>query len=285
MPEALTKDDHEALEPETDEDAAVNVLTHGDPLRSFLELPTALVDEAKARFGPDGLHIRAVDPANVGMVDVTAHATGFERYQFDGDSDRVIGLNVDRTRKVAGWARKRGGDGDPVGVDVLADPDRMRVDITRPDQELKRISEWHGIDPGSIRQEPEIPELDLPCRATPNVRGFYEAISALKDDGHDHVKVTRDGTTLVVRGHGNGVGDDEFFFPNSAWHIDDEDQAPSSLFSLDYLRDMATALKRSKADRVTLSWGQEHPMILAFEHEEWGFDGMFLLAPRIGSDD
>jgi hypothetical protein len=44
MPEALTEDDHEELEPETKDGAAVNILTHGDPLRSFLELPVALID-------------------------------------------------------------------------------------------------------------------------------------------------------------------------------------------------------------------------------------------------
>lgn len=283
MPEALTEDDHEELEPETEDGAAVNVLTHGDPLRSFLELPVALVDEAKGRFSEDGLHIRAVDLANVGMVDVTAHASGFER--FDANSERVVGLNLDRFQSAAGWARKRGGDGDPVGIDVRADPDRIRVDITRPDQEMKRISEWHAIDTDSLRMEPDIPDLDLPCRAQPPVDGFYEAVSALNDTRHDHATLTRDGSTLVLRAENGDEDREAFYFPNAAWHVDDSDETPASIFSLDYLDDMATGLKRSKADRLTLSFGQEFPAILAFEHEEWGFEGRYLLAPRIGSDD
>ena len=283
MPEALTEDDHEELEPETEDGAAVNILTHGDPLRSFLELPTALVDEAKGRFSEDGLDIRAVDLANVGIVDVTAHASGFER--FDANSERVVGLNLDRFQSAAGWARERGGDGDPVGIDVRTDPDRIRVDITRPDQEMKRISEWHAIDTDSLRMEPDIPDLDLPCRAQPPVDGFYEAVSALNDTRHDHATLTRDGSTLVLRAENGDEDREAFYFPNAAWHVDDSDETPASIFSLDYLDDMATGLKRSKADRLTLSFGQEFPAILAFEHEEWGFEGRYLLAPSIGSDD
>jgi proliferating cell nuclear antigen len=285
---SVTQDDGaDDLQPEADDEAAVSILTNGDPIRSWTRLPTAIVDEATVRFDADGIHVRAVDPANVAMVEATAHADGFDRFDVDGEV--LFGMNFDQFRSAVSWARKRGDDGDPVAIDVFEDPARMRVAVTRPDQGMKRISEWFGIDPDQIRPRPDVPELDLPNRADPDPAALNDAVDAIADH-HNHAYVTRDGATFVLASQAGGdtrpaeQGDREeaVFLPNTAWDVRDDGDAGacSSIFSLDYLTDIATGLDTSKADRVTVNWGDEFPTKLRFEHEEWGFEGQFLLAPR-----
>jgi proliferating cell nuclear antigen len=290
---AIEADDRaDELSATNDEDAVVSILTYGDPLRSFTKLPAALVDEARVRFDADGVHINAIDPAHVAMVDVTAHASGFSRYELDAET--VVGLNLDTFQSAAQWARKRGDDGDPVAIDVLEDPARVRVRVTRPDQQMTRVTEWFAIDPDAIREEPDIPDLELHQRATPSVRALHESTKAVKDST-DHAVVTRDDATFVVGTNDDGDVDldaspedvtDSVMVPNCAWDTrDTEDAEPqSSRFSLDYFDDITTALKTSKADRVTVEWGDEFPTVLRFEHENWGFEGEYLIAPRIQSD-
>ncbi|MFB6179553.1 MAG: hypothetical protein ABEI77_07520 [Halorientalis sp.] len=48
--------------------------------------------------------------------------------------------------------------------------------------------------------------------------------------------------------------------------------------------DMAEAIKSSKADHLTVHWGDELPVELHFEHEEWGITSQFVLAPRKESE-
>ncbi|PSQ23892.1 DNA polymerase sliding clamp, partial [Halobacteriales archaeon QS_9_67_17] len=60
--------------------AIVSAETLGDALDSV----SVLVDECKIRLEEEGLSIRAVDPANVGMVDLSLSAAAFESYETDG---------------------------------------------------------------------------------------------------------------------------------------------------------------------------------------------------------
>lgn len=286
MSEAVPTDDGaNDLEVGVSDDAAVSILTSGKPIRCLTRLPTAVVNEAKVRFDADGLHIRAVDPANVGLIELTAHAEGFEAWRMpDEDEEIVVGMSLPRLTNALGWARMRG-DGDPVSIDVLTDPTRIRVSVTRPDQSVQRTTEWFGIDPDSIRKEPDLPNLELPCVADPDIVGFHDAVAAFEDD---YAAVEYDASgSLVLRADLDDDGEERVTFPNAAWVDGDEDDAlvgTSSMFSLSYLEDMAKAVKRSRADRLTIRWADEFPTMLHFEHEEWGYEGTFMLAPRIQSD-
>jgi hypothetical protein len=284
------------LAPETDDDAAVSILTYGDPIRSFTELLEPLTEEYRLHFDEDGITVSGVGVANVAMLnDLHAPAEGFDTFEVrDGFT---FGLNLDRFKDAVSWARKRGGDGDPVAIDVFRDPDRMRVTVVREDQQMKRETEWFGIDTASIRDEPEMPNLDLPLKARPGVEPLREAVKALKPI--NHAFVTCDGTTFQVASTDSGSVDlldagndpdedkgaveDVISFPNAV-ESDDTD-ARSSIFSMDYLDDVTKALKKSKADRVTIRWSEQFPTRLKFEHDDWGFSGEFFIAPRIESED
>jgi proliferating cell nuclear antigen len=274
---AADRDDD--LQPEARDASVASLLTFGDPIRSWTRLVEPITDELRVTFDADGMHVRAVDPPDVSMLLLNAHADGFERFEAAGET--TVGLDLDKFASAVGWARKRGGDGDPVGIDVFDDPPRIRVSVTWPNQSMKRISEWFTIDPDSLRDRPDVPDLEFPHRAAPDVRALSDAVDAVAD-AHDHVDLSRDGDTLVL-GAEDDEGEETVYLPGAAW--DDREDAPAgspaTTFSLDYFTDLAAALRRSKADRVTLKWAHEYPLKLSFQHRDWGFDGTMMLAPRI----
>lgn len=40
----------------------------------------------------------------------------------------------------------------------------------------------------------------------------------------------------------------------------------------------------SKADRLLVKWGDEFPAEFHFEHDDWGFEGRYMVAPRLESE-
>lgn len=279
-------------DPDTaDDEPVVDILTHGDPIRSFLAAARAMDDEAKFHITDDGISLNYVDVANVCMVDLEAPAEGFER--FDVSRDITVGMNMKTLAGAVSNARKgRSDDGDPVTIEVFEDPTRIRVGVTRPDRSMKMYREWFGIDPNSLREQPNVPDLDLPNRADPDPKALKAGVNNL-DHHHDHGLVARDGDRFVLASRAgfdvsldddNPVGD-SVYYNGTAWGTGDGDEDGHSILSLDYLKDFADALVNSKADRCTISFGEEFPVIIDFEHEDWGFDGTFLQAPRIPGDD
>ena len=119
-----------------------SALASVDTLQDALDPVSALVDECKIRLNEDGLSIRAVDPANVGMVDMHLATSGFEAYEADGG---VIGVPLDRFEDVLSM----GDSGDLVSLD-LNEQTGTALDI-----HISGLSYTLAlIDPDSIRQEP-----------------------------------------------------------------------------------------------------------------------------------
>jgi hypothetical protein len=69
----------------------------GGAIKEFVSTLRAIVDEAKIRVGPDGIHTRAVDPANVAMYDISLAAGAFESYDA---TEGVLGVKLERFEEV-----------------------------------------------------------------------------------------------------------------------------------------------------------------------------------------
>ncbi|OTE98882.1 DNA polymerase sliding clamp, partial [Halorubrum sp. SD612] len=121
--------------------AIVGASTFQDALDSV----SVLVDECKIRLNEEELSIRAVDPANVGMVDLTLEAAAFESYEADGG---VIGVNLARLEDIAGMANS----GDLIHLELDEETRKLHIEIDGLSYTLALI------DPDSIRQEPDIPD-------------------------------------------------------------------------------------------------------------------------------
>lgn len=288
------------------DDPVVSAVTHGGPLRSFVDNLAHLVDEARLQFTDAGVTVRVRDPANVCMTAQTWPASGFSSYQVNNDNGVTVGmpLNLDGPgdlRRATRYARRGRGSksGDPVRLDVFNDGDatRVRVAILRPDQRTKRVSWFFGIDPGALREEPDLPGLELPYRGDPSPDALGDAVGSL--DAHEHAWIGADGKTLVIgtqastNPHLDADDDvmtaDSVELPNRAWDINDPDgdvdDVDGSMFSLSYLTTIVNAVDDIEASRLTLSFGDDFPMKVDWQNTDWGIEGQHMVAPRISKAD
>ncbi len=227
----------------------------------------ALVDECKIHLNEEGIAIRAVDPANVGMVDVTLEATAFESYEANGG---LIGVNLDRLSDIAGMASS----GDVILLELDEETGKLHIQLDGLEYTLALI------DPESIRQEPDIPDLDLPARIVLEGADINRAVRAA-DMVSDHIAlgVDEDAETFYVRAEGDT---DDVHLSLERDDLIDLSVGPAhSLFSLEYLKDMNAAIDGDA--EVAIDLGEEYPVVIHFRIAEGQGDVTYMLAPRIQS--
>jgi proliferating cell nuclear antigen len=237
-------------------------------LRDSLDAVSVLVDECKIRLNEEELSIRAVDPANVGMVDLTLEAAAFESYEADGG---VIGVNLTRLEEVAGMANAD----DLIHLELDEETRKLHIEVEGLSYTLALI------DPDSIRKEPDIPDLDLPAEITLEGAQLDRGITAA-DMVSDHIRLRVDETDETFHIEAEGDTDDVDLQLESEDLIALTAGPADSLFSLDYLKDMNKAIASDAEVRVEL--GEEFPVKLHYEFAEGLGTVTFMLAPRIQSD-
>jgi len=237
-------------------------------LRDALDSVSVLVDECKIRLNEDELAIRAVDPANVGMVDLTLEAAAFESYEADGG---VIGVNLNRLEDIAGMANS----GDLIQLELDEETRKLHIHIEGLSYTLALI------DPDSIRQEPDIPDLDLPAEIVLEGAQIDRGITAA-DMVSDHIRLRVDEAEEAFFIEAEGDTDDVDLRLDREDLIDLQAGPADSLFSLDYLKDMNKAIPKDAEVRVEL--GEEFPVKLHYEFGEGMGQVTYMLAPRIQSE-
>jgi len=244
--------------------AIVDAETLGDALDSV----SVLVEECKVHLEEDGLSIRAVDPANVGMVDLTLDAAAFESYEADGG---LIGVDLSRLQDIAGMADR----GQLVELELDEETRKLHIQIEGLEYTLALI------DPDSIRQEPDIPDLDLAAEIVIEGADIDRAVTAA-DMVSDHIALGVDEDDELFYVDAEGDTDDVHFELDTGDLIGLQAGPAHSLFSLDYLGDIDKAIP-SDAE-VTVELGEEFPVKLHFEIAEGDGHVTYMLAPRIQSD-
>lgn len=273
-----------------DSDVTVSIDTEGRVFRPLLAIVGAVVDEAKWRFDGDGLSVRAVDPANVCMVELDAPASAFESYECDGEL--VVGYNHTTLRAPLQNARYGKQSSDDVSLSVESRYTNVAVRRPFDHSTLNHTRRVATIDPDSIRQEPDLPSIDYPWRATVDVDALKAAVDYAKDAygrKHRHITIQESDGELCIEGHGE-TDDDVFTFDapaieQSADGVTDPEGA-ASMLALDYVTDTVGSLKRGLVDTVTIEWADEYPVALDFERERDGetvYSGRFMQAPRVQS--
>ena len=243
-------------------------IVSAETLTDALDSVSVLVDECKIRLNEEEFSIRAVDPANVGMVDLSLDAAAFESYEADGG---VIGVNLGRLEDIAGMANS----GDLIQLELNEETRKLHIQIDGLSYTLALI------DPESIRQEPDIPDLDLPAQVVLEGNQLNRGITAA-DMVSDHISLRVDDGEEAFYIEAEGDTDDVDLKLTSDDLIDLTAGAADSLFSLDYLKDMNKAIP--KATEVTVDLGEEFPVKLHYEFAEGLGHVTYMLAPRIQSD-
>ncbi len=243
-------------------------IVSADTLGAALDSVSVLVDECKIRLEEDGLTIRAVDPANVGMVDLELDASAFESYETDGG---VIGVNLDRLEDIVSMGTKD----QLVHLELDEETRKLHIQIDGLEYTLALI------DPDSIRQEPDLPDLDLPATVVIEGKDIARAVKAA-DMVSDHIALGVDADAEKFFIDAEGDTDDVHLELGVEDLIDLTVGEARSLFSLDYLKDMNKAIPKDA--EVTVELGEEFPVKLHFDIAEGDGQVTFMLAPRIQSD-
>jgi proliferating cell nuclear antigen len=230
-----------------------------------------IVDEAKFRFSEEGLGCRAVDPANVSMSDLHVDAGLFDRYQPD---DTLVGIDLNTLSDVLGMAQSND--------DLIAElnPDTKKLDLAFPGSNLNYTLAL--IDPESIREEPDMPGIDLPSNYVLSGETFSRGLRAA-DLVSDHLSIVGvSGSKMRFQADGDTDSTELTLDSDSLIESQLEGDAPvSSMFSLGYLNDMTSPIPNDAAVRLRL--GDELPIRFRYSFES-DVDVKALIAPRIQGD-
>jgi proliferating cell nuclear antigen len=238
-------------------------------LQEAIDAAHAIVDECRIHLDTDELVIRAVDPANVAMVDENVSADAFEAYDTDCGE---IGINLERLDEVVDIADN---DDDLVQFDLDPKTRKLNVQVNAVDYTLALI------DPEAIRAEPDIPDLDLPAAVSIDEAEFKRAIRAA-DMVADHITLQVDEREECFIANAEGDTDD-VDLELAGDDLEDADWGSAySLFSLEYLKDLRKPIPTGTVVRMQL--GEEFPAKLTFELADGTVDVEFMLAPRIQSN-
>lgn len=295
-------------------DPTFSFRTRAVPIRLFVRAARATwLDEARVCFGRrqsavwnkeeevDGIHVHAVDPANVAMtlVELPASSDAIRDWNVPTEDTpyHKVGMPISDWHKRLKFARMTGSgvpdDGDPLSIRFDAGDDLLDTQVTRPGERTQRVTTQHTIDPDSIRQEPDVPDhLEMEHKGlVDSARSFKDAVDAL-DDTADHVEMRvdpdeDDAWQIHATNDAISVRSDFVRFKDAHEPINEGGYDPdaSSLFSMDYLEDISQALKRARMDKVTVRWGNELPVVVRAWNTDYGIRATYLLAPRIQKDD
>lgn len=231
-------------------------------LDAYISILRALVPECRLMITADGWNTATTDTANVAMVLATLPKTAFEEYTEGGNDE--IGMDVSK------WSDMLRVMKDPKSTITIDRKDTGKIGISDSAYTYTHVP----LDPNTVRKRPNVPGINLPAVIVISPAELAEAIRAMAVIG-DKVRLTagKDGLELAAEGDTDKLrkvltGKDGSKLP---------DKPVSSLFSLDYLKDISRAMK--DAGSISVCVGQDHPVRLDFEIA--GISASFLVAPRI----
>jgi proliferating cell nuclear antigen len=239
-------------------------------LQAALDSVGVLVDECKVHLTSNGWEIRAVDPANVGMVDLDLATGAFESYQ---GANGIIGVRLERFRDVVGMADA----GQLIHLELMRETRDLKITYDGLEYTLALL------DPEGIRKEPDAGKLNQEFPATVELKGaqLIRAKTAAKmvadhiqfsvSEAQEEFVVTAEGDTDTV--DFNLTEDDlESLQPANV----------SSVFSIEYIKKVVRPI--DKTTEVVLEIGNEYPISISFALSEDGAEVSYLIAPRIQQD-
>ncbi|MGC9443598.1 MAG: proliferating cell nuclear antigen (pcna) [Candidatus Methanospirareceae archaeon] len=240
-------------------------------LKECIESIIAVVDEGKLRISESGFQLRAVDPANVAMVSFELAREAFDDYRFDKESAAdSIEMGIDFVKL----------------HDILGFGGREDVALRLDEQAQKLLTKMGSLDytvslldPGSLRKEPKVPELDFPVQVVIENEEFRRTIRAAEKIG-DHIVLGVDGEEFYMEVEGEmdklrlGLRKEQLIHLTPG--------TLHSLYSLDYISAMSKGM--SHAANITLNLGKDYPLQIEFDVAEGKGKVSYLLAPRIESE-
>ncbi|WP_456475334.1 proliferating cell nuclear antigen (pcna) [Candidatus Pyrohabitans sp.] len=243
--------------------------TLADPkiLKSSIDAISNMIDEASIVANPDGLALRAMDPAHVALVDFKMEKDAFEEY--DVHEMLTLGIDLDRLNTIL----KRAGSSDRIELSVSDDGSALRITIRNS---ATRRFDLPLIDVGE--EELRVPQLEFPARVEIDPKILSEGIKDAEIVS-DHVTLRCDSENVYISASGD-LGNVEVKVSREQAVSFEVSEPCKSMFSIEYLKDMIKAGDIASTVRINL--GNDIPVKLDFLAP--GVALSFLLAPRIESE-
>jgi hypothetical protein len=244
-----------------------------DRLRHVATALNAVVDEAILNIDAGGIHVAAVDPANVAMVSL--NVVGSELREFEAHPAE-LGLNISRVVQV---------------LEHIPHSEPVTLAYDNRTDELSLHSGTYQFsfattEPDSLRSPPDLPDLEVDAELEISAQDLADAVAYADEFGkellfeHDegaqtlHLRACKSGGRELAAGEEASV----------TLHLHDElvhaDGDIWTLLSLGYLDDIAPALPHQT---LTLRAGEEYPVEFSYDQlgagEPW-VDCTYIVAPR-----
>src|SRR5688572_9889522 len=237
-----------------------------DVLKTILDAVSTLVDEAKIQVTPEGISLKAVDPAHVAMVDLSMGKKAFAEYKA---TDMDMGVDLDKLKDIL----KLAGAGDLIEMEYKEDQHRLVFKIGHITRRMALVDTANMGDP-------KVPNLNLPNQVTILANELQQGIKA-SEAVSDHIALVAEGKVFEL------VADGDTDQVHLSLESDNlvKIQAPDksrSLFSLDYFANMSKVAKAT--DAITLHLGTDYPVKFEFDIADGSGHIIYLLAPRIESE-
>jgi proliferating cell nuclear antigen len=230
--------------------------------QKFFEALGAFVPECRLHITKTGIFARAVDFANIGMVDVNLNV--FTTFNYDHEIPTILGIDVSQIQNV---------------FQVISDPDPVTFSWKRGVQkDLLNISSKNYelsfglLDVNTIRKDPNPPILTLDTMF--QVNGERLAIGVrLVSVITDNCYIEATPNSCVIGGEGEKT--------RSYYSLDSHSNTRAKArYSLDYLKDIVKVLK---GVQVIVKIGDDRPLSIAMTDPPAPLAGLsinYLLAPR-----
>jgi proliferating cell nuclear antigen len=277
MPDDEDTDTEEEEDQQPDADN-LDTIIHAGRFKKIIEVLESVADEAIFRLGRDGLDVRLVDPANVYMAELDVTPGAFESV---GDGQYAIGVNLNRINDYLSEAD----DSELVKFSLNLETRRLSIEFGNADAEIA------GIDPDSIRQEPDLPDLDLVNEFTCEARHLQRA-NKIATLASDHAKLEGDVEDECIRISGDGDTDQATVELREELEWADLQEPVHSLYSSGtsgtgpgssdgYLTDLLGVIPGDAMVEVT--FGDDFPVYIEWSFADGHADVTQMLAPRIQS--
>jgi len=241
-----------------------------DTLKSLVSVISTLIDEVKFTISPEGMTLKAVDPAHVAMIELNIEAGAFESYQAD---QTEIGLDLDKVKDVLKLSSSAG---DIISMEQDEGYGRL---IFRVGNITRRMN---LVDTTSMN-DPKVPQLELSANIEVSVLELQRGIKASENiSDHIALTITPDYFELACEGDTDSVN--LKLEKSQLSNLDISGDLPKycSLFPLDYFSNLIKAVPSDANIRIELD--NDYPVMLNFALAEGKGSVKYLLAPRIESD-
>lgn len=243
----------------------------------------SIISEVKIQVTREGWYISVVDPKNVCMYEIWIDADDF--YQYDCEQTGTLGINIDRFEDTLSNATNKF-----VEIDAVDETDTLHVESG-----IAVVVDL--IDPDSLRQCPDIPDIDTTQTMTIPGIDLRSVIRRLNDySDHLCVSVMDDLSGVRLKADGDvDHGEKVYSTPADIESISTTrakvrfdlsvDAAVQSTFSQDYLKSLFKhTTKTTVQEDYTLIFGDEMPIQIQTEFDDYTNSHLnYTLAPRIES--